>query len=79
VAGAFRSFVEQRVTALYAELTAVEAAIEPAPVGEARAAQLQRLDELERRARRLRIPLQFSPLRYALMDHIRLVRERLGG
>jgi TRAP-type uncharacterized transport system substrate-binding protein len=78
-AGAFRAFVEQRVTALYSELTAVEAAIESMPEGEAHAALLQRLDELALRARRLRIPLQFSPMRYALVDHIRLVRERLEG
>jgi hypothetical protein len=37
---------------------------------------LERLDALERQATRLRIPLQFSPLRFTLMDHIRLVRER---
>jgi TRAP-type uncharacterized transport system substrate-binding protein len=79
VAGAFRSFVEKRVTTLYAELSALEASTEPVPVGEARAELVHRLDALERRASRLRIPLQFSPLRYTLMDHIRLVRERLEG
>ena len=76
LAGAFRSYVEQRVTSLYAELSAVEASSEPLPTGEARADLVRRLDALERQASRLRIPLQFSPLRYTLMDHIRLVRAR---
>jgi TRAP-type uncharacterized transport system substrate-binding protein len=79
LAGAFRALVEQRVTALYAELQAVEAAAAGDLTEVARTELAQRLDALERRASRLRIPLQVSPLRYALMHHIRLVRERLAG
>jgi hypothetical protein len=79
LAGAFRSCVGQRVTTLYAELSAVEASSGPLPVGEARAELVRGLDALERRASRLRIPLQFSRQRHTRMDPIRLVRERFNS
>ena len=38
---------------------------------------IRRLDELEARVSRLRVPEEFAALVYGLRHHIRLVRERL--
>jgi TRAP-type uncharacterized transport system substrate-binding protein len=77
LAGGYRALVEQRVAALYAELRAVEAGVEADQSQGDRAALVERLDALEQRASRLRIPARFSRLAYTLRQHLHLVRERL--
>ena len=70
-------FVKRRVALLYGELKLLELELEaPAAEGQ-RARLLERLEDLETRVSRLRVPRFFSALVYALRVHIRLVRERL--
>ncbi len=77
--GAYRSFMQQRILALYGELRLAEQALEASgPQGE-RAGLLRRLEDLERRTGRLRVPVQFSQMVYTLKDHIQAVRGRLAG
>ncbi len=67
--------MRRRIVRLYGELKLLEMEAEGAS-GEA-SALLVRLDELERRANRLRIPGPFAPLLYTFRHHLSLVRERL--
>ncbi|HUL59111.1 MAG TPA: TAXI family TRAP transporter solute-binding subunit [Anaeromyxobacteraceae bacterium] len=77
--GAYRFLMERRVIALYRGLKLVETEIEDGGAEETRADVLRRLDDLERSAGRLRVPLRFSQTLYTLKQHIRLVRDRLAG
>jgi TRAP transporter TAXI family solute receptor len=79
VPSAYRALMERRIVVLYGELKLVETELETAAEEEARTALLKRLDDLDRRASCLRVPLQFSQMRYTLKDHIGLVRHRLSS
>ena len=69
--------VKRRVARLYGELKLLELELEaPGAEGE-RARLLERLEDLETRVSRLRVPRFFSALVYALRVHIRVVRERV--
>ena len=69
--------VRRRVFSLYRDLKLIELATEGLPVGEEAGGLAARLDELETRASRLRVPQTYAWLAYTLRHHIRLVRERL--
>jgi hypothetical protein len=72
--------MRRKITRLYGELRILEDEIEAGRDGrnpEAVAARRERLDRLEQRANRLRIPAGYASLLYELRQHITLVRERL--
>jgi TRAP-type uncharacterized transport system substrate-binding protein len=71
--------MQQRILALYGGLRIVEKALEKEGPAADRAALAHQLDQLERKADRLRVPVQFVQTLYTLKVHIRLVRDRLVG
>lgn len=76
---AYRSLMQNRVLALYSELRLVEQDIDAGAAESGRPDVMARLDELERRAGRVRVPVQLAQMLYTLKDHIRAVRARVGG
>ena len=74
----FTWVMRRRVYKLYDELRELEAEIgSETPDGQDREILLLRLDRLEERVTRFRIPMSFDPLIYQLRSHISLVREKL--
>jgi hypothetical protein len=71
--------MQQRILALYGELRLVEQDLEATRSADDLAALLRRLEDLERRASGLRVPVQFAQMLYTLKEHVRLVRERLAA
>ena len=69
----------RRVFRLYNELKRVEDQLISRDAQENPADLIARLDRLEERASRFRLPVSFRPLLYALRLHIALVRQRLQG
>ncbi|HTN66295.1 MAG TPA: TAXI family TRAP transporter solute-binding subunit [Burkholderiaceae bacterium] len=72
--------VRSRVFRWYAQLRAVELAIEGVPAQRRQhdlPAQLARLNEIEEQANRISIPLSFADELYGLRSHINLVRKRV--
>jgi len=72
--------IRSRVYRWYGQLRAVEQTMENAPEdrrAEVQAAQLQRLDEIERRVNHISIPLSYADALYGLRGHINLVRQRV--
>ncbi|MFL6796167.1 MAG: TAXI family TRAP transporter solute-binding subunit [Xanthobacteraceae bacterium] len=70
----YNFFMRAKVARLYGELRFLEDEIE----GDAGSSGLRaRLDELERQASKLRLPMRYASMMYLLRDHIALVRERL--
>ena len=76
---AYKGFMQQRILALYGGLRLIEHEVEAAGPDVDRTDLLRRLDELERRASRLRVPVQFAQVLYTLRDHVRVVGGRLAG
>jgi hypothetical protein len=67
--------VRRRIYRWYAELSQIERDMDTAP---ARLdAQLRRLDALEARFNRMRVPASFGAEAYSLREHVQLIRERL--
>jgi TRAP transporter TAXI family solute receptor len=77
--GVYRGMIQRRIAALYGGLKLVELEIEANDGEGMRADMLRRLDDIERRANRLRVPLRHSQMLYTLKSHIRLVRDRVVG
>jgi TRAP-type uncharacterized transport system substrate-binding protein len=69
--------MRRRVFRLYGELKLVEIETEGRRAEVSTEALLARLDDLDERASRLRVPRGHAALAYTLRHHIRLVRERL--
>jgi TRAP-type uncharacterized transport system substrate-binding protein len=69
--------MRRRVFRLYNELKRLEDQVASLDAPENSADILARLDRLEDRASRFRLPVTFRPLLYALRLHINLVRQRL--
>ena len=70
--------MQRRVLALYKELKLAEAELDSGAGGEALTRLLARVEEVEARANRLRVPLQLSQNLYQLKAHILLVRGRIA-
>ena len=77
LAGLYSGLMRQRILALYGGLRLVEHDLEQGGPEADRQALLQRLGELDRRASRLRVPVQFLQMVYTLKAHLRQVRERV--
>ena len=75
--GAFGWAMRRRITRLYGELRMIEAAAAATEHPSNRAELSDRLEALDRRVRRLRLPESFAPLVYTLRLHIDVVRGRL--
>jgi hypothetical protein len=75
--GAYRGLMQQRVLALYGELRLIEQELDAPPAAGDRAGVAARLDDLERRAGRVRVPVQFAQMLYTVRDHIRAVHARI--
>ena len=69
--------MRRRVFRLYGELKFLEDELGSGTAQQDLADLIARLDRLEDRANRFRLPLSFRPLQYALRSRINLVRERL--
>jgi NMT1-like family len=69
--------MRRRVFRLYNELRLLEDQVASRDAQQSVADLIARLDRLEERASRFRLPVSFRPLLYALRLHISLVRQRL--
>ena len=69
--------VRRRIFRLYADLKLIELEAEALPAGADKRALTARLDALEERATRLRVPKFHASLAYTLRHHVRLARERV--
>jgi TRAP-type uncharacterized transport system substrate-binding protein len=69
--------MRRRVFGLYNELKRIEDQLASRDVHQTPADLVARLDRLEERASRFRLPVSFRPLLYALRLHMNLVRQRL--
>jgi len=68
--------MRRRVFRLYGELKFLDADFAAGVAGDT-SASLERLDRLEERANRMRVPTAFAHMLYTLKHHIGLVRERV--
>jgi TRAP transporter TAXI family solute receptor len=77
--GVYLGAMQRRILVIYRELKRVERDLDERPKSESVASLLARVDELEERAKRLRVPLTLSQGLYHLKAHIWFVRERISG
>ena len=70
--------MRRRIFRLYDELKFLEADYSDSTTGD-RAALVERLDDLEERANRIRVPIAFAHMLYTLKLHISLVRQHVKG
>ena len=68
--------MRRRIFRLYGELKFLEADCSAATAQE-RAVIVERLDNLEERANRMRVPIAFAHMLYTLKLHISLVRQHV--
>jgi TRAP transporter TAXI family solute receptor len=71
--------VRSRIYRLYGELKFMEADIEREPTPEKARAHLARLEEIESRVNRARIPLAYAEHLYIFREHVAMVREKIQG
>ena len=76
--GLYDHAMHRRILVLYRELKVLEGEVDRTPVGENTSGLLERIDALERRSTRLRVPMKFTQSLYHLKSHIDLVRGRLA-
>jgi TRAP transporter TAXI family solute receptor len=69
--------IKSRISRLYGELRFLEDEIDAGAAAIDRADMTARLDNLEKKANRLKIPLAYASMMYLLRNHIELVRTRL--
>ncbi len=69
--------MERRVLALYAELKLLEEKFDRLAPGESASGLSARIDQLEAKVNRLRVPAKFTQSLYHLKQHIDFVRERV--
>jgi len=70
-------YIRRRIFTLYGELKFIEAELESPAAASGGRERLERLDRLEQRANRLRVPIMFSHFLYTLRAHMELVRGRV--
>ena len=73
----FEWAMRRRIFRLYAELRSLELRARDVETAETRAALLDDLNRLERKARRLKVPNNFAHLAYTLRAHIGIVQDRV--
>jgi TRAP-type uncharacterized transport system substrate-binding protein len=73
---AWRWQMERRVHRIYRELLSLDMELRRMPAGAPRDELLTRLDDLEGRAARLRLPDSFAAMSYELKQNIRFVQKR---
>jgi hypothetical protein len=71
--------MRHRVYSLYGELKFLEQDLSSRTAQDDKADLIARLDRLDERASRFRVPTAFRPLLYTLRLHIALIRQRLEG
>jgi len=69
--------MQRRIFRLYGELRFLERDVESHGVGQSTGDLSSRLDRIEEKANRLRVPVFYSNMLYTLRMHISLVRERM--
>jgi hypothetical protein len=69
--------MRRRIFRLYGELRRLEAELVNNSIDGAAGNFVEKLDELDRRVSKLKVPVTFSNLVYALRTHIDVVRARL--
>jgi len=74
----YKRFMERRILSLYGELRLIEQEVRTGGPGVNHGELLRRLDEMEQRATRVRVPVRYAQLLYTLRDHVRTARSRLG-
>ena len=74
----YNDAMERRILALYGQLKFLEGEVERGPSAGNAPALVARLDDLEGKAGRLRVPMKFSQSLYHLRAHIDFVRERIA-
>lgn len=70
--------IRRRVLGLYRDLRVLEHEVDAGAAGAPSPRMKERLDELERRAHQVKLPVAYTPMLYTLRDHIALVRRRIG-
>lgn len=70
-------YIRRRIFRLYGELKFIEAELDSPSAAAGARDRLERLDRLEARANRLRVPTMFSHFLYTLRAHMDLVRKRM--
>lgn len=70
--------IRRRVLGLYRELRVLEREVDASAAGAVSLEMKERLDELERRAHQVKLPVAYTPMLYTLRHHIALVRQRIG-
>jgi TRAP-type uncharacterized transport system substrate-binding protein len=69
--------IHRRIYRLYGELRFLEHDMESLGSGRSYGELVSRLNKIEQKANRLRVPLMYANMRYTLWMHISLVRERM--
>jgi TRAP transporter TAXI family solute receptor len=70
--------MERRVLALYGELKLLEGEVDRHATDQSAVGLVARIDQLEVRANRLRVPMRFTQSLYHLKEHINFVRARIA-
>lgn len=71
--------IRRKIFGLYTELRVLELEVGSAAPGALSSDLVTRLDSLDQRAHRMRLPVSYTPMLYTLRDHIILVRRRVAG
>jgi TRAP-type uncharacterized transport system substrate-binding protein len=74
----YRWIMRSKIIPLYNEMRSIEREIEDQGEGHDADAMIAKLDQLDQRASRLKLPTDYASLAYTLRAHIGLVRERLA-
>ena len=71
--------MRRRIARLYGELRFLEDDITRSGAADERVPLIARLDQLEKQANQLRMPIAYESMLYLLRNHIGVVRERLAA
>jgi hypothetical protein len=77
IPSAFGWLMRRRIYRLYGELRRLEARLGKGAIAEDRGEFVEKLDDLDRRIRNLKVPMAYSNLVFALRMHVDVVRARL--
>jgi TRAP-type uncharacterized transport system substrate-binding protein len=77
IPSAFGWLMRRRIYRLYGELRRLEARLGKGAIAEDRGEFVEKLDDLDRRIRNLKVPVAYSNLVFALRMHVDVVRARL--